>query len=147
MYLACISTVTFNVCDYRSWVFICYFIVNTLNKIHSIPIDLNLQHIEPIRWNDDQIEFLFNCTFLDSKPGLIFSIYRSCFFFKDIIMINNWLFGRDSSQRIWVFLFKFYRKSQFRALNCMVVFLLDSTFQTVFLIPVCNRSLKYIWSE
>lgn len=147
MYLACISTVTFNVCDYRSWVFICYFIVNTLNKIHSIPIDLNLQHIEPIRWNDDQIEFLFNCTFLDSKPGLIFSIYRSCFFFKDIIIISNWLFGRESSQRIWVFLFKFYRKSQFRALNCMVVFLLDSTFQTVFLIPVCNRSLKYIWSE
>lgn len=132
LYLACISTVTFNVCDYRSWVFICYFIVNTLNKIHSIPIDLNLQHIEPIRWNDDQIEFLFNCTFLDSKPGLIFSIYRSCFFFKDIIIISNWLFGRDSSQRIWVFLFKFYRKSQFRALNCMVVFLLDSTFQTVF---------------
>lgn len=110
MYLACISTVTFNVCDYRSWVFICYFIVNTLNKIHSIPIDLNLQHIEPIRWNDDQIEFLFNCTFLDSKPGLIFSIYRSCFFFKDIIMISNWLFGRDSSQRIWVFLFKFLSK-------------------------------------
>lgn len=132
MYLACISTVTFNVCDYRSWVFICYFIVNTLNKIHSIPIDLNLQHIEPIRWNDDQIEFLFNCTFLDSKQGLIFSIYRSCFFFKDITIISNYLFGRVSSQQIWVFLFKFYRKSQFRALNCMVVFLLDSTFQTVF---------------
>lgn len=134
MYLACISTVTFNVCDYRSWVFICYFIVNTLNKIHSIPIDLNLQHIEPIRWNDDQIEFLFNCTFLDSKPGLIFSIYRSCFFFKDIIIISNWLFGRDSSQRIWVFLFKFLSKKPIPCtqLYGTVVFLLDSTFQTVF---------------
>lgn len=146
MYLACISTVTLNVCDYRSWVFICYFIVNTLNKIHSIPIDLNLQHIEPIRWNDDQIEFLFNCTFLDSKPGLIFSIYRSCFFFKDIIIISNWLFGRDSSQRIWVFLFKFYRKSQFRALNGCFSIRFDIS-NSVFFIPVCNRSLKYIWSE
>lgn len=144
MYLACISTVTFNVCDYRSWVFICYFIVNTLNKIHSLPIDLNLQHIEPIRWNDDQIEFLFNCSFLDSKPGLIFSIYRSCFFFKDIIIISNWLFGRDSSQRIWVFLFKFYRKST-QLYGCFSIrFDISNSF---FLIPVCNRSLKYIWSE